>query len=134
MITQADLHCSRGPVSSMPGSSHLFPEGTKCDRHEDRLAVRRVQGETDSFGCEYLMACQECVDAFRNHVTVGSCDSCKAMDIVTSPRRDYDEGSSGRLYNLCQACRDRWNENDAKELKESTSEYDDFFNDGHDDY
>lgn len=35
-----------------------------CDDHPDRPATHRVQGETDSFGCEYIDWCQECHDKY----------------------------------------------------------------------
>ena len=41
-----------GPISTLPGARHALPAGTMCDEHPDRPAVARVQGETDSFGCE----------------------------------------------------------------------------------
>ena len=43
-----------GPISSLPGSGHSVPDGAMCDEHPDRPAVARVQGETDSFGCEMI--------------------------------------------------------------------------------
>ena len=56
-------YASQGPVSTLPGHYLNVPEGTMCDNHPDRIAIRRVQGETDSFGCEAEDMCQECFDA-----------------------------------------------------------------------
>ena len=121
--TNIDLHCSHGPVSSMPGSSHPFPTGSKCDTHEDRLAVARVQGETDSMGCEYLLACQECVDGFRKFDeeefnTPRYCDWHRGEGLGVRPTRDYDEGSAGPLYNVCSECRNKRDEAAREELEE----------------
>ena len=120
-----DLHCSNGRVSSMPGSFHSFPDGTVCDEHPDRPAVQRIQGETDSFGCEYFCVCQECLDAFRaerkalqggSHL--GPC-SCGASCVPLFARRDYDEGSAGPLYYKCRSCADKWDAAVRKEIEES---------------
>ena len=54
-----------GPISSLPGKRHELPKGAKCDEHPERDAVARVQGETDSMGCEMLDLCQECLDDLR---------------------------------------------------------------------
>ncbi len=131
-----DLHCSNGRVSSMPGSSHAFPEGTMCDDHPERLAVKRIQGETDSFGCEYICMCQECADqnsAYKaelqggNHI--GSC-SCGAQNVPLFAKRDWEEGSSGPVYYKCRPCLKEWNEQDAKdfeEVRDTSDPYDDHF-------
>ena len=58
----ADISSSR--VSTRSGSHHKVPEGATCDDHPDRPATHRVQGETDSFGCEYIDWCQECHDKY----------------------------------------------------------------------
>jgi hypothetical protein len=39
-----------------------------CDQHPDRLAVVRLQGETDSFGAELNDMCTECRDAYREYL------------------------------------------------------------------
>lgn len=71
-----------GPISTLPGRRHELPEGTMCDVHPDRAAVVRVQGETDSFGCEMYDCCQECFDEIREYersdeAKTGKCDWCK---------------------------------------------------------
>lgn len=101
-----DLHYS-GPVSSLPGSLHSLPEGSMCDSHPDRLAVARVQGETDSFGAEYILMCAECREAHKAmdgaHYT-GNC-KCGAEEVPLFPYRDYDEGLRGPVYYACRACK-----------------------------
>jgi hypothetical protein len=126
-----DLHLSRGRVSTMPGSQHPIPDGTMCDDHPDRPAVTRIQGETDSMGCEYFCACQDCLDKFRSEKEalqggshLGPC-SCGAQNVPLFARRDYDEGSAGPLYYKCRSCTDKW---DVAVLKENEEYgvYDDF--------
>ena len=96
-----------GPCSTLPGNcSHEVPVGTMCDDHPDRPAVRRVQGETDSFGAEYSDMCQECYDDYKNNRQdyIGTCDWCDATDTKLIPHRDYEEGMSGRVYYVCSEC------------------------------
>lgn len=139
-MNNEELHVSRGRVSSMPGSSHSFPVGTKCDHHEDRDAVARIQGETDSFGCEYCLMCQECLDEYRAYRAADlekekHCDWCGCMAKGVRPRRDIDEGQAGRLYDVCPACIDKENKQLAEEMVRSGSDYDDYDDfDDYDDY
>ncbi len=120
----ANIRCSSGPVLSMPGSSHGFPAGSMCDMHPKQLAVKRIQGETDSFGAEYFLACQDCVGLFRNYReqqldTEQYCDWCKAMKKRVVKHRDMDEGSSGTVYNVCSDCRAQESQRATEELAES---------------
>lgn len=79
-----------------------------CDQHQDRPAVVRLQGETDSFGCEMHDLCRECADAERDaEPDVGECDWCKAKEQRLRPRRDIEEGMSGPVYYVCAACAKR---------------------------
>ena len=125
-----------GPCSTMPGHHSASPAGEVCDNHEDRPAVHRVQGETDSFGCEGFDFCQECYDAHKAAVAeyaaeaaTGCCDWCKTMATDLRPTRDYDEGSCGRLYDVCGECRRRASDEAAAELEEyyNSSDYDPCF-------
>lgn len=121
-----DLHCSRSPVSSMPGSSHSFPVGSMCDTHDDRPAVRRVQGETDSFGCEYLLMCQECVQAMLAYVPEPAfCEGCKTVQVLGA-WRDPDEGQAGPVYHYCRECRQRMNASFIEESMQNFYSDDDF--------
>ncbi len=124
-----DLHCSRGPVSSMPGSQHSVPSGSMCDTHHDRPAVARIQGETDSFGCEYLLVCQECKDEIRkgqdeDYKRLQFCDWCRQEKSECRPHRDMDEGMSGPLYTVCGDCRSREIQRALEELDAETGAYD----------
>lgn len=97
-----------GPISSLPGAHHDVPDGTMCDLHPDRPAVARVQGETDSMGCELNDMCQECLDEHRRQVasadTSGICDWCKNFASKLRDHRDYEEGMCGRVYQVCDDC------------------------------
>lgn len=122
--------CSVGPVSTLPGSIRAVPVGTECDEHPGVLAVKRVQGETDSFGCEYLDMCQECYDKYkeemRNVDNSGICDWCKKSADRVFNHRDIEEGSCGRVYQVCQACIDA----EKKEWAEERDCLDDDWDDG----
>ena len=118
-----DLHASNGPVSSLPGSVHDLPSGSMCDDRPNVPAVRRVQGETDSFGCEYHLMCQACVDEHRKQQqeafeAVGCCDWCKLPKANLRPRRDMDEGMSGPGYDVCGDCIRKENWEATRELEE----------------
>lgn len=109
------------PVSSLPGSRHILPAGAMCDNHPDRPAQARVQGETDSFGCEYCDLCAECLQALAEQSKQGAsgrCDWCTSIAIDLRPRRDYDEGMSGRVYQVCGECVRKENERASAELDE----------------
>ena len=125
-----------GPCSSLPGSHHSVPANATCDTHQDRPAVKRVQGETDSFGAEYFDCCQECYDKYKAEVAAneveaatGMCEWCKQHATDLRKRRDFEEGSCGRLYDVCGACVRRENES----LEEERSQMDDDFFYGDDD-
>lgn len=127
-----DRHMSGRGVSTLPGSVTAVLEGEVCDTHVDRPAVTRVQGETDSMGCEYVFMCDECRDAWRAYrdspeARSGCCDWCKSAATDLSNRRDYDEGMAGPVYRVCGACRTKDNERAAAELDEMGD--DPFFDD-----
>lgn len=103
-----DLHCSNGPVSTLPGSIHPLPADTRCDAHPNELAIVRLQGETDSFGCEYVCMCGECHAKYLKDIAElrtqkSQCQWCRRLSTLR-PYRDPDEGSYGPVYNVCQPC------------------------------
>lgn len=116
-----------GPISSLPGSLHKVPEGMMCDEHEDRPAVKRVQGETDSFGSEMMDMCQECFDAYEKACDEPQepypCDWCKVESDRLLPTRDIDEGSSGPVYQVCPACRQKQIKDAMDELESYGDDY-----------
>lgn len=94
-----------GPISTLPGTDHELPEGTVCDEHSDRLAVHRVQGETDSFGAELNDLCQECFEEMRQQGNpAGRCDWCGLESDKLRCARDFDEGLHGPVYLVCRPC------------------------------
>lgn len=120
-----------GPCSTLPGARHDLPEGATCDQHPDVPAVARVQGETDSFGSELNDMCQECLGEHRAYMRsaeahAGTCDWCKRGAADLRPRRDYEEGLGGPVYDVCGACVKR--ENDELE-KEAGTYWDDYGDD-----
>jgi hypothetical protein len=95
-----------GPIGSLPNSTHTA--AGNCDEHPDRPAYRRIQGETDSFGSEMHDLCKECYDAHieavNNADTSGVCDWCNQHKPALRNRRDFEEGMSGRVYEVCSDC------------------------------
>ncbi|KXV79704.1 hypothetical protein AD953_01320 [Acetobacter malorum] len=112
---------------NLPGSLHSVPQDTKCGMHHNRDAVANIQGETDSFGAEYILMCQECYDEYKEEAKkphISTCDWCKAKHVTVRPRRDYDEGMSGPVYYVCQNCIDKDNARIADELADDDLSYD----------
>lgn len=110
-----------GPIRTLPGTSHDLPDGTMCDVHSDRPAVVRIQGETDSFGCEMHDCCQECLDEIRDYerspeALTGKCDWCKCDATDLRDTRDYEEGLSGPVYSVCGTCIKSREDEDRREL------------------
>lgn len=124
-----------GPISTLAGTAHDVPAGMMCDDHPDRPAVARIQGETDSFGCEMVDVCQDCLEglrAWRNsdearEMRIGTCEWCKGQADDLRDARDYEEGMCGRVYRVCGACIKRVNDEAEAEL-DAMGYYD------HDDY
>lgn len=111
-----------GPVSTLPGSLHKVPAGTCCDEHEDREAMYRVQGETDSMGAEYVDLCSECYDPLKSAdnklaAATGRCDWCGLEKDTLRPRRDMDEGMCGPVYRVCLECVQAENDRYAEEYE-----------------
>jgi len=123
-----------GPIATLSGSSHSVPDGQSCDRHPDRKAVARIQGETDSFGSEMNDMCQECLDEHRAYLKSpeaaerrkGICEWCKNPADDLRDRRDFEEGVSGRVYRVCGACVTAENERLAEEADEFDRTRDDW--------
>ena len=102
-----------GPVSTLPGYLTESPQGAMCDDHQDRPAVRRVQGETDSLGAEFMDLCGECLTKITEHSTYeGECEWCKNESADLRPQRDSDEGMCGPVYRVCGNCRTKYHARD----------------------
>jgi hypothetical protein len=122
--------------STLPGALHKVPEGMTCDDHPELPAAYRVQGETDSFGAELIDMCEACYTEYKQYKAdtaveraTGCCDWCKnhATDLRTM--RDFEEGSCGRLYDVCGACRKRQNDELEEELR-ANGHYDNDYDEG----
>lgn len=105
-----------GPNSKLPGHIHRVPAGATCDDHEDRPAVARVQGETDSFGSELIDMCQECYDNYKKYAEEEAqkiqeeerfCEIGNHQAKGVTLRRDPSEGLFGPVYDMCPACHQR---------------------------
>lgn len=125
-----------GPISSLPGAFHAVPKEMKCDEHPNYTAYYRVQGETDSFGCEMIDMCAICYTKHQKEKKEadhsGFCDWCKCGSSYVRPRRDFEEGSCGRVYMVCTPCIDKENKALNEEINNFESDYDDDF--GYDPY
>jgi hypothetical protein len=118
-----------GPISTLPGALREPPKGQMCDDHPDRPATFRCQGETDSFGSEMYDMCEECYRAYKEDMKTwdlsGTCEWCKAHKPRLSSKRDYEEGMYGRVYEVCDECIKRVNDEAEAEL-EAMGYYDDW--------
>jgi hypothetical protein len=56
----------------------------------------------------------------QNCKELSTCDWCKSANVEVTPHRDFEEGSSGMLYDVCDKCIKA--ENDRVELE--LAEYD----------
>jgi len=121
-----------GPISTLPGAHHAVPEGMECDYHPGTPATVRIQGETDSFGCEMEDLCDDCAKMRRKQMAEdraearrGKCEWCKSDATDLRDARDYDEGMYGPVYRVCGSCIRRRDEAIRKEL----ARYDDLYGD-----
>lgn len=100
-----------GPISTLPGAGHRVPDGMECDYHPGVPATARIQGETDSMGCEMEDLCDPCAKARRAQMSAsraearcGKCDWCKKEATDLREARDYEEGMNGPVYRVCGSC------------------------------
>lgn len=104
-------YVSNGPVGTLPGNVKRVSGDSVCDECENK-ALYRVQGETDSFGCEYLYMCE---DHYQEHLKCEEeykdkpqyCEWCHSEKEDVCPFRDMDEGMAGPVYDVCPDCRIR---------------------------
>ena len=74
--------------------------------HPNIPAAVRIQGETDSFGCEMIDMCTDCFTRYQQQANQhsGTCDWCKTHAEHLRARRDMDEGTHGPVYYVCTPC------------------------------
>lgn len=88
------------------------PVGKLCDacakENKQVNATVEIIGEVDSFGSERIYLCGNHTTGWlrrnREYVVRGQCDWCNEQDVRLHYRRDPEEGSSGRVYELCLPC------------------------------
>ena len=100
--------------NTRPGACYKATRGEMCEAHPDEKATVVVQGETDSFGCEYAYLCAECEAARQlqlaqrdtlNAEAQAFCEVGNHLGWGIQLVRDPDEGNHGRLYSCCTECR-----------------------------
>lgn len=94
-----------GVISSIPH----YMVGTKCTDHPELDAVSMLCTESDSMGDEWQYMCAACNSSYRLHRDrrqglEGNCDRC-GNHAKLRHWRDLSEGMSGRIYQVCDACR-----------------------------
>jgi len=99
-------------IGGLPGDTKAIDSNEQCDNCENTV-TKRVQGETDSFGAEYHYVCDDCAakmkqedEEYRNILT--SCDWCK-KEAKLHTARDFEEGLSGPVYEICDDCASKQN-------------------------
>lgn len=100
------------------------------------LVTHAVSGEEDSFGIEWNYGClKHCNEAreTNNKPYTGNCDWCKDHRNSLRPHRDFEEGSSGRVYDVCLECRQEESKRVSEELAaeearmgKDTEDFDDY--------
>lgn len=95
-----------GRSNYLPGQKIFLPIGVCCDQHPEIKALARIVSEVDTEGYEATDMCQECLDNFNNRdkLIEGVCDWCGSSDTDLKPKRDFEEGMSGRVYRVCESC------------------------------
>lgn len=97
---------------NLPGVvSKLTSEESEVCEYQDckQNAAWKIQGETDSMGCEYNHYCEEHFAKIRNEPVsdeLETCDGCGQMSFL-KPTRDWEEGNNGPVYYWCANCREQ---------------------------
>ncbi|MHA2180094.1 MAG: hypothetical protein ACXAAH_01585 [Promethearchaeota archaeon] len=91
-------------------------EGYNCNC--DNVATHRMQGETDSFGAEYMYYCKSCLAKCQEDIDKSEEDNCEWCHTKASlqPVRDFEEGLSGPVYYVCSSCAHKQNKRMQEEL------------------
>lgn len=97
------------------------PENTTCANHPELEAVRgyvtSVTSTVNDTCAEHTYLCEECAvlhqiildsavaaEIESNEENIGDCEWCKAANVPVYDTRDYEEGSSGCVYDVCRNC------------------------------
>lgn len=141
-MSHRDSYASSNPVSTRPGATWPHNGTNDCSGQdfgyecsEGTKAAWTIQGDTDSFGCEYFYLCDCCKKKFdnaeeeeriENIEREGYCEWHRGTGKDIKLTRDIDgEGYSGPLYNVCAVCRQKEQERIAQELEDEFPEDDD---------
>ena len=122
-----------GPSSKLPGDLLPLQGGEMCDTegHESLPATKRIVGETDSMGSEVISMCEACYEKFKADVKanplVDTCERCGTPNVPLFNKRDWEEGSSGPVYQVCMNCCKSMNPPDDE--NERAEDYDDEYDD-----
>ena len=77
----------------------------------DEPATYELIGEVDSHGYEHEFYCAVHGREEKGKVDAqdktGSCDWCKTSEVEVIPTRDFEEGLSGAVYEVCRPCRSK---------------------------
>lgn len=97
-----------GPTKFLPGTRHETEEGAICDDCGAPATIT-IQGDTDSFGAEYMEFCEDCHERWEEESkektdTSGHCEWCDQMSNSRTLARDPTEGEYGPLYYICIGC------------------------------
>lgn len=113
-------------MSHMPGQVATPEEGEACQTC-NKPATHKLCFEADSFGSDYAYLCDEHFEEERKALseqdTSGKCDWCKQESEKRYSRRDIEEGSHGRVYDVCKPCIEK-QEQAWKEELENDDDYD----------
>jgi len=99
---------------AMPGDVRSIREADVCPCQYDECSASASQEyctEVDSMGAEWLPLCDDHIEQFKEDVANANaledneCEWCHATDVHTAPFRDWQEGSQGPLYEVCDKCR-----------------------------
>lgn len=98
-------------TAPVPGAIRNIGPADACPCQYDEcsaMATHEYLVESDSMGDEWLPLCQEHMEQFKKDAEepiVASCDWCHANDVIVAPMRDWEEGSHGPVYDVCETCR-----------------------------
>jgi len=100
--------------STFPGATRPSREADDCPCQYDdcaEVATQEYCTEVDSMGGEWLPLCDAHIEQFKedvanaNALSDGECEWCKARDVQVAPFRDWQEGTQGPMYDVCETCR-----------------------------
>lgn len=119
-------------TAPLPGHVRELRPEDQCPCQYDECkahATHEFLVEADSMGEEWLPLCETHVEQFRIDAAqdcIASCDWCKAENVVVAPFRDFEEGTHGPVYDVCEVCRGKAIDRANEEANQSFEGDDDF--------